>query len=211
MKKLLTSIAFLSIVFYANAQELEFGIKAGINTGKGSVSEIKSWSNDPQTFNSLNGGVYGRLKVMLVGLYVQPEVVLNSRSGVYKFSDATNGSISFEATNKALYVDVPVLLGLKMLKLFRVYAGPNFQFLVNQETTFSNISGGVLPTKKDLNKQNTGVQIGVGLDLWKLRLDGKWDWNPGSMGNFMEYNNNAPTLKNSMFTVQLGFKLWGIL
>ncbi len=209
MKKLFTVIALLAIVFYTKAQELEFGIKAGINTGKGSISEIKSWSNDPQTFNSFNGGVYGRLKVMLIGLYVQPEVILNSRKGVYKISDATN--ISFEATNKALYVDVPVLIGLKMLKLFRVYAGPNFQFLVNQETTFSNISSGTTPTKKDLNKQSTGVQMGVGLDLWKLRLDGKWDWNPGSMGNFMEYNNNAPTLKNSMFTIQLGFKLWGIL
>lgn len=211
MKKIFIFINLLIGVHLVNAQQIELGIKAGINVGRGSLSDISNGTAlIPATIDNVtgfNGGVYGRFKIILVGLYLQPELVLNTRNGVYNFND---GGKNFHVTNNTTYLDVPVLVGFKIVKIFRVYAGPNFQFLLSQNTTLSDQSISGL-SRKNLDKSNTGLQVGVGLDLWKLRLDAKWDWNPTSMGSFMQYNNSSPNLTNSMFTFQLGYKLWGIL
>ncbi len=206
MKRIILIACLFIFLVNANAQEFEFGPKVGINTGKGTISELNTMSADVQSINSFNGGIYARLKVKVIGLYLQPEVIYTTRGGVYSFVD---GTTKFDVTSKAHYIDVPVLIGLKFVKLFRVYGGPNFQFLISQE---KEIPPGITSfSSKDLNKNNTGLQFGVGLDVWKLRLDLKYDMNPASLGSFMDYKGVSPTVKNNMIIIQLGFKLWGVL
>ncbi len=212
MKKLILLLCISVFISKVNGQELEFGLKAGVNTGKGSISELNTMSADVKSINSFNGGIYGRLKIMVIGLYIQPELIYSSRGGIYDFND--NGK-TFQVTNKANYIDVPVLIGMKFVKIFRIYAGPNFQFLINQNMDFPQQYATTIKTH-DLNKKNIGAQFGVGLDLARVRLDLKYDVNPGSLGTFMDYANSSsvttsPIVKNSMIVIQLGFKLWGIL
>ena len=210
MKKFILVIAALTFSLTAFSQGFEIGIKGGVNiTAAGAVKDLVP-GVDIASKNTYNGGVYGRLKIKLIGVYVQPELVYNTRG--YNFNITANG-ITYNIKQQAYYLDVPVLVGLKMFKFLRVYAGPNFQYLLKNEITgLDNVVALAIDFKKtELKKANTGVQIGFGLDLSKFRLDVKYDFNPTDMGSPFSYQNQVQSIKTSMVTIQLGYKLFGIL
>jgi len=206
MKKFILVIVALTFSVAAYSQGFEIGIKGGLNiAAAGAVKDLVP-GVDIASKNTYNGGVYGRLKIKLIGVYVQPELVYNTRG--YNFNITANG-ITYNIKQQAYYLDVPVLVGLKMFKFLRVYAGPNFQYLLKNEIT--GIDDIVDFKKTDMKKANTGVQIGLGLDLSKFRVDLKYDFNPTDMGSPFSYQNQAQSIKTSMVTIQLGYKLFGIL
>ena len=206
MKKFILVLATLTFSIAAYSQGFEIGIKGGVNiTAAGAVKDLVP-GVDIASKNNYNGGVYGRLKIKLIGIFVQPELVYNTRG--YNFNITANG-ITYNIKQQAYYLDVPVLVGLKVFKFLRVYAGPNFQYLLKNEIT--GIDNIVSFQKTDMKKANTGVQIGFGLDLSKFRLDVKYDFNPTDMGSPFSYQGKAQLIKTSMVTIQLGYKLFGIL
>lgn len=198
-------MALIGLCVSAFAQELEFGLKAGLSQSKISLSNTQSIQMGSEPNSTFNFGAYGRFKVILIGLYVQPELIVNRRA--CNFTVMANGKNEL-FSHSASYIDVPVLVGFKMLKLFRIYGGPNFQFMTKQKTDLPSVVGF---EKSDLTKKTTGIQLGVGLDLAKFRIDAKYDFNNSSMGSPFIYNGVAPTMKSNLFTVQVGFKLFGIL
>lgn len=206
MKKHILALAFACLGLAAYSQELEFGVKAGFSKDKLSLDHSNSFSSSVEGNTTYNFGAYGRLKVMVIGLFVQPELMINTRASNITITDGSN---SYPFLQSATYFEVPVMVGFKMLKLVRIYGGPNFQFLRNQKTEYP--SGNAAFTSASLNQKNTGVQLGAGLDLAKFRFDVKYDFNAGSMGNAFNYNGNPVAVKNGMVTFQIGFKLFGIL
>lgn len=206
MKKFILVLATLSFSIAAYSQGFEIGIKGGLNiTAAGAVKDLVPGVGISSK-NTYNGGVYGRLKIKLIGIFVQPELVYNTRG--YNFNITANG-ITYNIKQQAYYIDVPVLVGLKMFKFLRVYAGPNFQYLLKNEIT--GIDNIVNFKQTDMKKANTGVQLGFGLDLSKFRVDVKYDFNPTDMGSPFSYQKQVQSIKTSMVTIQLGYKLFGIL
>ena len=208
MKKFILVLAALTFSLAAYSQGFEIGIKAGMNITAADV--MKEASKDVQITNknTYNGGIYGRLKIKLVGIFIQPELVYNTRGYNFDIKEPITGT-TINIKQQSNYLDVPVLIGLKMFKFLRVYAGPNFQYLLKNEIT--GIDNIVSFQKTDMKKANTGVQIGFGLDLSKFRLDVKYDFNPTDMGSPFSYQNQVQSIKTSMVTIQLGYKLFGIL
>ena len=212
MKKFILVLAALTFSIAAYSQGFEIGIKGGMNITAADV--MKEASKDVQITNknTYNGGVYGRLKIKLIGIFVQPELVYNTRGYNFNITEPiTNTTINIK--QQAYYIDVPVLVGLKMFKFLRVYAGPNFQYLLTNEITGVDdaVALAIDFKKTDMKKSNTGVQIGFGLDLSKFRVDVKYDFNPTDMGSPFSYQGKAQLIKTSMVTIQLGYKLFGIL
>ncbi len=203
MKKLfiLTVIFSLSLVA-ANAQ-LEFGIKGGLSGSKLNLSEKPSFDYSNESNNTINFGIYSRLKIPVVGLYIQPELIFNNRASNFK---VLNEKAFF---HKANYVDIPVLVGIRLLKFARIYGGPNFQILTKQLTELPANNPDYI--KNELSKHSTGFQLGVGADLARLRLDLKWDFNNASMGSPFTYKGHTPELTSRLITLQIGFKLFSIL
>ena len=206
MKKFILVLAALTFSIAAFSQGFEIGIKGGLNIAAASAVKDLVPGVGISSKNTYNGGVYGRLKIKLIGIFVQPELVYNTRG--YNFDITANGK-TYNIKQQAYYLDVPVLVGLKMFKFLRVYAGPNFQYLLKNEITGINDIVGF--EKKDMKKANTGVQLGFGLDLSKFRVDVKYDFNPTDMGSPFSYQNQVQSIKTSMVTIQLGYKLFGIL
>jgi hypothetical protein len=208
MKKFILVLAALTFSIAAYSQGFEIGIKGGLNiTSAGAVKNLVPGVGISSK-NTYNGGVYGRFKIKLIGVFVQPELVYNTRGYNFNITEPiTNTTINIK--QQAYYIDMPVLVGLKMFKFLRVYAGPNFQYLLKNEIT--GIDDIVDFKKTDMKKANTGVQIGFGLDLSKFRVDLKYDFNPTDMGSPFSYQNQAQSIKTSMVTIQLGYKLFGIL
>ena len=210
MKKFILVLATLTFSIAAYSQGFEIGIKGGVNIpAAGAVKDLVP-GVDIASKNTYHGGVYGRLKIKLIGIFVQPELVYNTRG--YNFNITANG-ITYNIKQQAYYLDVPVLVGLKMFKFLRVYAGPNFQYLLTNEITGVDdaVALAIDFKKTDMKKSNTGVQIGFGLDLSKFRVDVKYDFNPTDMGSPFSYQNQVQSIKTSMVTIQLGYKLFGIL
>ena len=208
MKKFILVIAALTFSIAAYSQGFEIGIKGGLNIAAASAVKDLVPGVGISSKNTYNGGVYGRFKIKLIGVFVQPELVYNTRGYNFNITEPiTNTTINIK--QQAYYIDVPVLVGLKMFKFLRVYAGPNFQYLLKNEIT--GIDNIVTFQKNDMKKANTGVQIGFGLDLSKFRLDVKYDFNPTDMGSPFSYQGKEQLIKTSMVTIQLGYKLFGIL
>ena len=216
MKKFILVIAALTFSLTAFSQGFEIGIKGGMNITAADVMKEASKDVKITNKNTFNGGVYGRLKIKLIGIFVQPELVYNTRGYNFDITEPISGT-TINLKQQAYYLDMPVLVGLKMFKFLRVYAGPNFQYLLKNELT--DVADGVAKAinfqKKDMKEYNTGVQIGFGLDLSKFRVDVKYDFNPTDMGSPFSYNtsyqNHVQLIKTSMVTIQLGYKLFGIL
>ena len=208
MKKFILVLAALTFSLTAYSQGFEIGVKGGMNITAADV--MKEASKDVQITNknTYNGGIYGRLKIKLVGIFIQPELVYNTRGYNFDIKEPITGT-TINIKQQSNYLDVPVLVGLKMFKFLRVYAGPNFQYLLKNEIT--GIDNIVTFQKTDMKKANTGVQLGFGLDLSKFRVDVKYDFNPTDMGSPFSYQNQVQSIKTSMVTIQLGYKLFGIL
>ncbi len=200
MKKLFIFVVICSLNIHASNAQLEFGLKGGLSGSKLNLSEKPSFEYSNESNNTINFGIYSRLMIPVVGLYIQPEVILNNRASNFK---VLNEKAFF---HKANYVDIPVLVGFRFLKIARVYGGPNFQILTKQLTEIPADNPDYV--KNELSKRSTGYQLGVGADLARLRVDLKWDFNNASMGSPFTYKGHTPELTSRLITLQIGFKLF---
>jgi len=210
MKKSNLFFLFLILTIHLQAQSLEFGLKAGMNTGKSSFDELKNYSFSTNETTILQAGVYAQLKVWLIGTYIQPELLFTKKTNTIDITGIINsGTSNSTATIKSndLYLNVPIYIGKEFFKIIRIYAGPNFQLLINPETSIPEYAN--LISKKELNSFVTGFAIGAGLNILKLRADLRWDYS-GNLGSHIQISQNLqPSLSNGMISVQLGYKLFG--
>ncbi len=213
MKKSFLYFLLLLSTIHLQAQSLEFGLKAGINTGKSSLNELSSYSLKSNETSIIQGGAYAQFKVWLIGTYIQPELLFTRRTNSIDIAGVLNSGSSSTSTatvkTNDLYLNVPVYIGKQFFKTIRVYAGPNFQFLLSPETMLPENAN--LITKNDISKFVTGFAVGAGLNILKFRADIRWDY-AGNLGNHVQINQNLqPSLSNGMISFQLGYKIFGTL
>lgn len=206
MKKIAIYLVVFLTAQVTRAQILELGVKAGLSGCTLSLKDTKGVSMTSESNNTYNFGVYGRVKVPIIGFYVQPELMMNTRASNFTVEDAGTRTVFL---NKVNYFEVPVMFGFKVLKLARFYGGPNFQFVTNQTTEIP--ANNPLFVKSDLKSNTIGMQFGIGADLARIRADLRWDANTGSMGTPFIYNGISPNMTSSMISLQVGFKLFDLL
>jgi hypothetical protein len=185
MKKLILAAVLLLSVSFTQAQ-LNFGIKAGYNSSLG-INDLGSVTNGTYNLKSVNAelsngfqaGVFFRLGFSK--LYFQPELLYSMGKKDYTISmnDASNTFIgTFNKSVKISAIDVPLLLGYKVLDLklvnLRVFAGPKLRFNAGSSLDFStsgtsNFSASVL--QKDIKAAQLGLEAGFGVDVLMLSLD----------------------------------------
>ena len=144
----------------ANAQTA-FGIKAGINYNSNSIKEVSSdVFEGAESKTGYHAGIWLRLKTPILGLYVKPELVYTNLENEvkYKFTGKMT-SYSFQK------IDLPILIGKKVFGIGNVYAAPSFQYILNSDFSFSDISD----VKAD--GFTVGFQFGGGIELGNLGID----------------------------------------
>ncbi|WP_321375467.1 porin family protein [uncultured Draconibacterium sp.] len=195
MKRLLFASLFILFSTIGFAQPVfDLGLKAGTHYSNMSLDGEFDLSSDAIT--KVHWGAFGR--VGFDRFYVQPEVYFSKKGGdlSYDLLDLTGG---FDYKN----VDVPVLLGYKLIKSsmidFRIMAGPVFSFV-----TDANYPDELDPYLHEefFNDHLFGVQYGLGIDVLFLTLDAR-----------MEHSSKIyddPDLingKSTSFMISLGFKI----
>lgn len=172
----------------------EIGIKGGINlaqlkTGKFITTPLKDgkpWNYDgqilkdnlTQSYETRKGSVFGVYSRFGRKFYFGPELYVATKGGTIDLAKTDINNPSATKITQAIRVsytniDLPLLVGYRMLKIFRVSAGPVASLNVgsNQNLSealkfYSNNNIG-----DTFNKASYSYQIGAGLDLRKLGLD----------------------------------------
>lgn len=200
MKNLALIFALL-MVFNSNAQSFKLGVKAGITNTQIIGSDFKNFEL-PSSSNCFLIGAFSRIG--FAGFFIQPEIDFrNLEFSVTNPGNTTNA----QALTKLHYIDVPVLFGKKILKVMHVSAGPNFQFLVNQDLSATNTANLNIG---NYNNFVVGAQVGVGFDIWKLCFDARYDFTINSIGSAASSigtQNVDFSSRASMFQFTLGYKL----
>ncbi len=157
MKKSLLMAVFALIGITASAQnDSGFGIKAGLNYGGNGdyFNSISEAYENPDKNIGYHFGLYGKIGDRL---YLRPELVYTQLKSGYDDGDF-----------KMSKLDVPILVGAKIIGPLNVFAGPAFQYIV--DTDFKDITIGDVE-----NDFSVGLNIGAGLTLGKLGVDIRYE------------------------------------
>ena len=175
MKNLLFTLFFFTSVFSANAQFLNWGIKAGMNYNANGdlVLLSEEIASDPFSSNQELGyhlGLLAEIKLPLF-MYIRPELL-------YVHTESSYPIEGDEAMLKMDRIDVPVLLGFRVFKIGRIFLGPNFQYVMNTDLSVSDNIAKIKNISYD--DFNVAAQVGVGLNFGRLGADIRWE--AGLMG-----------------------------
>jgi hypothetical protein len=158
MKKTVLIAALALIGFSASAQSGSgFGIKGGLNySANGDYFESAGdAARNPDRNVGYHLGFFGKIGASRV--YLRPELVYTKTKSDYNGDD-------FDMSK----LDIPVLLGVKVIGPLHVFAGPAFQYIL--KTEFDGIT--IDDVENDLT---VGMNIGAGVNLGKLGIDLRYE------------------------------------
>ena len=187
MKKFSLSTLALFCAVGLSAQA-HFGIKGGLNFDNMKVKEVQLKDNNSTGWHA---GVLFNVKLPL-GFALQPEVLYSER----KVDLWQDHHVKFK------YIEVPVNvqwgLDLILLRPF-VMASPYFSYLLKVGDTKNQWDGA--------KNVDYGLGLGVGIDIWKLQVTGKYDWGFGNLGRVQssDWKVNDSTLRGFRLSVGLLF------
>ncbi|PKG51637.1 outer membrane beta-barrel protein [Olleya sp. 1-3] len=178
MKNLiLTSIATLLVSTCIYAQtESGFGIKGGLNyNGNGDYFESATNSyQNPDRNLGYHIGVFAKVGTKV---YFRPELVYTATKSDY---------IAGEFDLKKL--DVPLLIGLKVLGPLNVFAGPSLQYIIDSDFENATINS----IQDDFS---VGLNFGIGVSFNKIGIDLRYE--RGFSDNEATLINNNISLVNN--------------
>lgn len=174
---------------------VNFGLHAGLVSTEMSYKDASVNNIREESKNGMMIGAF--LRVNLNKWYLQPELNYVTRKA--KFEQDFEGT-TFSANVKTKSLDVPILLGYKIVKLpafkLRAFAGPVASFTIDD--SFKSTIGEV---DEDFEGAVWNAKVGAGVDVWKLTLDVDYEFGLTDVSSeFLK--------KNKMVNVTLGFKIF---
>lgn len=179
MRKLLVTLLLVCTISSVSAQERPFriGIKAGFN-----YIHLDNYGNGYYSdFDAKAGWSFGALFQYKIGGFVNysivPEIMFTNSTTDIDLIYITDNITTIQS------IDLPVnfKVGLQLSKIFRpyilgniygsyivTYEGDLFYMLDDMDEDF---------VKKDINRLFFGVGAGMGFDLWKFQIEGRYRWN----------------------------------
>jgi len=153
---LVAAFAMFSIAAFSQSDS-GFGIKGGLNySANGDYFEsIGAAAREPDRNVGYHIGIYGKIGVSRI--YLRPELMYTKTKSDY------NGD-KFDVSK----LDLPVLVGVKIIGPLHVFAGPAFQYIL--DTEFDGI--GINDIENDFT---VGANLGAGLNLGKLGIDIRYE------------------------------------
>lgn len=199
MKKLLLTTAMLLMAPILFAQ-FSLGLKGGINLNKihtkaGNLSDNYKESLDTKT--GFSAGVFARIGE---NFFLQPEILYTERKG--EVLDIMNNQVEIKTKN----IDIPVLVGFKLLKFLRVNAGPVTTLKLKEEINFGNSVSSTLKDEDAFKNATFGYQLGAGVSFGAFDIDVRKE---GSLGSISDdyFQDQKFNQRMDGWTVSLGLKI----
>jgi len=202
MKKIfILALGLIAGTTAANAQDIKFGIKAGLN-----VSDIiKGDGNnnfDTKTKTGFNAGVTVDIP-LIAGLAFTPEVLYSQKG--YKLNYSAG-----EFTQTTNFIDVPILASFKLGSSFNIVAGPQVSFLLSTKNKFENGFGSVEQERVEDDSDRFKKSLVGGVIGFRYDVNEKFDIHGRYALDFQKNNengtNDTPEFRNQVFSVGVGVK-----
>lgn len=182
MKKFLfVALAFTLFCTVAAEAQVRFGLRAGLssdNLGKKTIDTEDGSIGIKDARFGYHIGAFARLGAGKI--YVQPELLFNSSRVDFEVTDFSEGLANTVLHEKYRNLDIPIGIGYKA-GILRLQVAP-----VGHVHLSSNSELGDLPDfEEDFKTLTLGWQAGVGLDLWKVILDLKYEGNFSKFGDHL--------------------------
>tara|TARA_Y100000589_G_scaffold196372_1_gene185611 strand:+ start:625 stop:1272 length:648 start_codon:yes stop_codon:yes gene_type:complete len=181
MKKIFLCLSLALITYNSNAQDFSWGPKISLTSPSLNLSDVNEIQTVSETIDLLEDtdatigyqfGLFARAS--LLGVYIQPEVLLSNSNSEIKYNDLSDSENPMEIVGEVRLnkLEIPVLIGKRFFKVLRVNAGPIFTLLINEDITQSSDYEKIESNYKDTT---VGAQIGAGLDLAILTVDLRYE------------------------------------
>ena len=183
----LTLGAALAVATAALAQ-VRFGLRLGGATSDVTTEEVR-FSQAGRDFGlaleearlSLHGGLF--LQARIKKLVLQPEVLFSSTRTDYRLREFTQADIIESLrTESYQYVDLPVMVAYKWGPL-RLQAGPVAHLFVSSRSDLEGVADYVA----EFDDATWGYQAGLGLDLWNVLVDFKYQSSFDAVGDHITF------------------------
>lgn len=219
MKKLLFVALLLLAGQWANAQSVKFGIKLGAGATTASLKQSLTipvpGSTNTLTFSegdaSFNFHAGFAARVGISSFFLQPEVYFSSISNEMNYTELS-GATPVTVAQTMTRLDIPVLAGVKIAKIFRLQAGPVASLALDKNSGVRNQIATVLintDVTEDSGSFLFGLQVGGGVDIGsRLSVDVRYETNLSWFGSEMQVGNSAYDLDLRSRQVLLSLGLW---
>ena len=179
MKKLLLITGIAIIMAYTAESQIKFGVRGAVVTSTIEADRIQTTNYSVESINDskigFQIGVISQIQIQR--FFLQPELLLSTSGGAVRVIDLRNNNSQIK-DQRFTKIDIPVLVGGKMGPI-RLGVGPVATMVIKSKSELSDID----EFNDKFRKATFGYQAGVGLDIWKLALDIKYEGNLSRMGD----------------------------
>ena len=182
MKKVI--FVFALVLSFASLAQAQFkaGIKGGVTTYNMKLGDFLVTNSDAASDFGLAvkdakfGYQFGLWARIGRGLHLQPEILFSTNKVEYEIQDGNNAFIGEETYAN---IDVPIMAGIKLGPL-RAQAGPVARVSLGSDDKLASI---IEDYQSDHDRFKIGYQAGIGLDLWRVSLDLRYEGNLRHFGD----------------------------
>ena len=180
MKNLIIVLAFMATFATVADAQFKAGIKGGVTTYNMKLGDFLVTNSDAASDFDLAvkdakfGYQFGFWARLGRGLHLQPEILFSTNKVEYEVKD---GGDIFVKEETYANIDIPIMAGLKLGPL-RAQAGPVARIFLGSDEELANV---IDDFQNDHDRVKIGYQAGVGLDLWRVQLDLRYE---GSLRHF---------------------------
>ena len=151
MKKVVLIFVALLFSVTANAQDLNFGVKAGLNLSSITGDE----TDDLSSLTSFHAGVMADISISET-FSVQPEIIYSAQGTKYDDSDGFDGKFKFD------YLNIPIMAKVEVTEGLSVEAGPQIGFLLSAKDEYESASESGEDDVEEFFK-STDIAVGLGV------------------------------------------------
>ncbi len=182
MKKQIIWALALSILPIFSQAQVKFGLRAGLSTPSLDKETVDQGGLTLAIKDAKYGFHLGFFSRFPLGekFYLQPEALFNSNTVDFNVTDLSEGLVNTVLNEKYQNLDIPMMLGYKIGPL-RLEAGPVGHVFIASK---SELEGEISNYAQRFKDFTLGYQTGLGLDIWRLLVDVRYE---GSFNNFGEH------------------------
>ncbi|CAC9974128.1 porin family protein [Flavobacterium panici] len=206
MKKVMLSAIAVMAFGMANAQDVKFGLKGGLN--------VSNFSGDTEgiDFKSRFGfNVGGFVEIKFSEKFaLQPEVLYSTQGAkVDNFNLDVDGigTVNADVAFNLTYINVPVMFKYFAAEKFSLEAGPQIGFLVSAETKtkVDGYGSSKVDIKDNFESIDFGLNLGAGYDFTENFSAGV-RYNLGLANIAKTEEGDDSKVHNGVFSLSVGYK-----
>ncbi len=206
MKKVILSAIAVMAFGMANAQDVKFGLKGGLN--------VSNFSGDTEGIDfksrfGFNAGGFVEIKFS-EKFALQPEILYSTQGAKVKNFDLDVdgiGTVNADVAFNLAYINVPVMFKYFAAEKFSLEAGPQIGFLVSAETKtkVEGYGSSKVDIKDNFESIDFGLNLGAGYDFTEnLSVGARYNLGLANIAKTEEGDDSK--VHNGVFSLSVGYK-----